>query len=329
MSIHLCTDGSSSDFIGEIYSGAIYPSLERNDYLLLPEAKRGQKEYKIKMTNEMHEIQNTNLIELNVFDHPAGTRVFVDKYGNYQTTGKLQVPVEATNLNGENIMEIIKDKDTLSYLGNKPGKDTKLKDGIILKFKRPDNSASAKLLVNTKSSFWLDYVFTRFHELFRKEYDCWVDKQQKISTKKMKNWMLEQNIPLSVFIEKNGKWHFVDYYNIVGPMAAKEDIMSFDISDIHTDYIKIKLEYGTLFWEVDYAAIDYTKNIPVTQRTAQFESAIDNNEKDVKNLITASDLLYYVMPEVGDAVNMHLQFLNRLTLNRHLSSIAKAFIRSC
>jgi hypothetical protein len=298
------TDGSSSGFIGEIYSGAIYPSLERNDYLLLPEAKRGQKEYKIKMTNEMHEIQNTNLIELNVFDHPAGTRVFVDKYGNYQTTGILQAPVEATNLNGENILEIIKDKDTLSYLGDKPGKNTQLKDGIILKFNRPDNSGSAKLVVNAKSSFWLDYVFTRFHELFGKEYDCWVDKQQKVSPKKMKNWMLEQNIPLSVYIEKKGRWQFVDYYNIVGPMAAKEDILSFDISDIHTNYIKIKLEYGTLFWEVDYAAIDYTKNIPVTRRTAQFESAIDNNEKDVKNLMTASDLFYYVMPEVGDAVNM-------------------------
>jgi hypothetical protein len=297
-------DDSSSTFIGEIYSGAIYPSLERPDYLPLPGPKPGQKDYTIRMTNEVHEIQNTNLIELNVFDHPKGTNVFIDKYDKYQTTGNLQKPLKATNLKGKNILDIIREKDTLTYFGADPGKDPALKDGIIMIFKRPQNSNIAKLVVNAKSTFWLDYVFTRFHELFGKEYDCWVDKQETVSPKKMKNWMLDQNIPLSLYIEKNGRWQFVDYYNIVGPMALKEDILSFDISDIKTDNFRIKLEYGNLFWEVDYAAIDYTINIPVKHRIAQFVSAIDNKDMDVKNLLTSSDLLYYVQPEIGDAVSM-------------------------
>jgi hypothetical protein len=120
----------------------------------------------------------------------------------------------------------------------------------------------------------------------------------------MKNWSVEQKIPLCVYIEKNGKWEFVDYYNVTGPMAAKEDILSFNISEIKTDFVRIKLEFGYLFWDIDYAAIDYSINVPVVQRIAQFETATDNKDKDVKDLLKSSDMLYYVQPEVGDAVDM-------------------------
>ncbi len=311
-------DDSSSRLIGEIYSGAIYPSLERTDYLPLPAPKPGQKDYTIRMTNEVHEIQNTNLIELNVFDHPKGTNVLLDKYGKYQTTCNLQQPIRATNLSGKNILDLIRDKDTLTYFNVDPGKNPDLKDGIIMTFKRPQDASVAKLVVNARSTFWLDYVFTRFHELFGKEYNCWVDKQQTVPPIKMKSWMLDQNIPLSLYIEKNGKWQFIDYYNIVGPIALKQDILAFDISNIKTDSLKIKLEYGNLFWEVDYAGIDYSLNIPVTQKIAQFVSAVDNKDRDVRNLLVSADMLYYVQPEIGDAVDMKFNLPEQLDVERTL-----------
>jgi hypothetical protein len=298
------SDDDSYKFIGEIYSGAIYSSLERDDYLPLPKQKPGQSEYKIKMTNEVREIQNTNLIELMVFDHPADTKVLVDKYGNYQTTGNLLAPVEAKNLGGRNVLGIIKDEDSLSYFGDNTVSTTETTDGIILKFNRPENADHAKLVVKAKSTFWLDYVFTRFHSLFGDQYDCWVEKQEKIPDRQMKSWQLDQKIPLLMYVEKKGKWKFIDYYNIVGPMAAREDVLSIDLTDLKADTVKIKLEFGFMFWEVDYAAIDFSLNVPVTQRTALFESAIDNTEADVKQLLETSDMLYYVQPEIGDEVNM-------------------------
>ncbi len=298
------SDGTTYHFIGEIYSGAIYPSLERHDYLPLPNYHPGQRDYTIRMTNEVREIQHTNLIELEVFDHPEGTRILTDKYGNHQTLSYLQIPLEATNLKGKNILDLIKEKDTLVYYGDELGKDPELTDGLILTFRRPQNAGKAKLVVNAKNSYWLDYVFTRFHELFGKEYDCWVEKQKTVPDKKMKNWMLDQKIPLSVFIDKNGKWESVDYYNIVGPMASKEDVICLDLSGITTENVRIKIEYGYLFWEVDYAAVDFTDNVPVIRRVAAFESAVDNKGEDVKDLMAGSDTLYYIQPEIGDEVVM-------------------------
>jgi hypothetical protein len=305
------SDGESYKFIGEIYSGAIYPSLERHDYLPLPEPKQGQTDYNIKMTNEVHEIQHTNLIELKVFNHPAGTDVLLDKYGNYQTISDPQPPVEAVNLKGRNLLDIIREKDTLCYSGDQLGKDHVVTDGIVLKFKRPPDKDQAKLIVKAKNTFWLDYVFTRFHSLFGKEYDCWVEKQETVPDKRMKTWFLDQNIPLMVYIEKKGKWKFVDYYNIVGPMAAKEDVLALDLADIESETVKIKLEFGFFFWEIDYASIDFSTNVIVSEKTALFESAIDNKEKDVKKLLESPDLLYYVQPEIGDEVNMRFKIPER------------------
>ena len=56
-------------FAGEIYSGAIYAPLERNDYLTLPQLIAENGNYKLKITNEQQEIQYTNLTELFVVDH--------------------------------------------------------------------------------------------------------------------------------------------------------------------------------------------------------------------------------------------------------------------
>jgi hypothetical protein len=120
----------------------------------------------------------------------------------------------------------------------------------------------------------------------------------------MKSWQIEQKIPLLVYIEKKGKWKYIDYYNIVGPMAPREDVLPIDLTDFKGDTIKIKLEFGFMFWEVDYAGLDFSVNVPVTQKTAYFESAIDNRETDVKKLLESSDMLYYLQPEIGDEVNM-------------------------
>ena len=214
------------------------------------------------------------------------------------------MPVEATNLKGRNILEILSAEDSLSYYSDENIKDPAFSDGVVLKFKRPADANTAKLVVKAKNTFWLDYIFARFHELFGKEYDCWVEKQTADLSKKMKNWAVEQKIPLLLYIEKNGKWQFIDYFNVVGPMAAKEDVLSIDISDIDSGFIKLKLEFGFLFWDIDYTAVDYSVNVPVKHRIAKFESAIDNKDQDVKKLLESSDLLYYVQPEIGDGVDM-------------------------
>ena len=130
-------------------------------------------------------------------------------------------------------------------------------EGIILSFDKPKNAQMAKLIVRTKNSFWLDYIYGQFYSLFGDHYHDWFEEQKTKPKENMIQWALDQGIPLSVYVEKDGEWHFVDYFNTVGPMAFKDDVLAFNIADIQSEKIKIKLEFGFLFWEIDYAGIDF------------------------------------------------------------------------
>jgi len=293
-------NGESFEFTGEIYSGAIFPHLERDDYLPLPPLKPLENEYQLKMTNEVQEIQYTNLTELLVIDHPAETDVLLDKYGNYHTFDALQSPRSAHNSNQLNILPELMEKDNLKYLGD-VNEDTELEnDFIILNFEKPAEVENAELVLRAKNSFWLDYIFGQFFNMFGDEYPNWMENQRNLKEGKNPNWSLEQGIPLSVYLEKNGEWQFVDYYNVVGPMAEKDIIMSLDIADIDSNDLNVKLEFGYMFWELDYAGIDFSPQLEVDVQTMDLNSAIDHNGEEVSGLLKMSDDVYFVMDEIGD-----------------------------
>jgi len=293
-------NGDSYEFTGEIYSGAIYPHLERDDYLPLPTLRSQDNEYLLKMANMVREIQYTNLTELLVIDHPNETDVLIDKYGKYYTFNKLQSPRTAISANQNNILSEIMYKDDLKYLGE-VNEDTEMAmDYVMLNFKKPQNSETAELVLRAKNSFWLDYIVGQFFELFGDKYSNWMEKQQNQTEKDQSNWVLDQGLSLSVYLEKNGEWQFMDYYNIVGPVAEKDIVMSMDISDIDSDELNIKLEYGYLFWEIDYAGLDFSPQLPVEQKIVKMSSAVDQEVSDVFQLLIQKDKKYYIMDEIGD-----------------------------
>lgn len=289
--------GDGYAFAGEIYSGAIYAPLERHDYLPLPHLIAENGNYKLKITNELKEVQYTNLTELVVIDHSSNSEVLLDKYGNYQTATELNSPVSALNFSGENILKTVNEKDTLSYSGVLRDNELPLTDGIIMTFDHPDAIGSAKLFLRAKNSLWLDYVYKKSHDLFGGYYDNWTKKQNKSDPQQLRDWALNQKIPLSVFVQKNGEWVFCDYYNMAGPVALKDDVISLDLKGIDKGPLKIKLESGAYFWEIDYVGVDYSLNIPVSLTTVKIEKAITNNEVDVTGMLKYDDLKYYIQPE--------------------------------
>ena len=295
-------DGNDYLFSGEIFSGATQPGLERDDYMLLPGIVSSEGTYSLSLTNEVHEIQSVNLASLLVVDHPADLSVLIDKTGQIQTYHNPTVPVTAENNTGRDILGLIGKKDSVYFSGNPQdvGKDGI--ETIVMKFLKPYDCKSAKLVIRAKNSFWLDVLFTKFHSMFGEKYNTFSDKQESASTGKLNKFLLDQNIPLSVYIEKEGKWQSAGYYNIAGPMAMRDDVLPVDLAGISSDTVKIKLETGFLFWEVDYAGMDFSKTEKVFQADLAAASALDRNGADVIDLIRSKDKNYMVLKEVGDEV---------------------------
>jgi len=288
---------------GELYSGATATPIERDDYINLKAISPVDDQYKIRITNEVHEIQNTNLAELLVFDHPADAEVLVDKYGVAHSISDMAQPVSATDTYGKSILAELKDCDTKMHI-SEIRNDALLFDTISLSFERPAHSAQARLVISAKNTMWLDYMFARLSDMFGSRYDEWVKMRNRRSREDLLQWSLDQGIPLAVYLETNSGLKFVDYYNVPGPARYKKDVLQLDLSGVSGDRVNVKLVSGVMFWDLDYAGMDFTDDKDMAKTVVSMTCAADETGKEVSHLLRYDDDKYLVQPLINNEARL-------------------------
>lgn len=310
-------DGNAYQFAGEIYGGAVYPSLERDDYLAVPkyECVPGSY-YRIKLANMLEEIQYINKADLLILTHDSAVYPLIDKYGRVQTVCNPILPSAAVDSKGNDCLEEITGKDKLTH-DFCEDLDTTVNstylNSLDLTFKSNSNPDSAKLYINGKNSLWGDYMIRQFFNLFGSRYQKFVRRQEDKPAIFHQQWMQQQGLLLQVYIMKDGEWKPADYFNMVGALGSRDMVLPLDLenawsaenSDGTPEYtLSIKLVSGYQFWELDYAAIDLSVNENVEMVWLQADNAVDQNGKNVMNLLVADDDRYLVQKETGDEVIM-------------------------
>ena len=139
--------------------------------------------------------------------------------------------------------------------------------------------------------------------------------------------MFNQGFPLAVYLENEGKWELEDFYEIAGPMAMKNDILAINLKDIKSDTVKIKLETGLMFWEMDYAAMDFTENLPLEVKTVAALEAIDENGLNVASAISSDDFQYYSQPEIGNEATLTFPVPEFTSENRTIILHSKGYYK--
>ncbi len=293
-------------FQGELYSGSTYPQLERPDWLPLPDLVPNNGSYQIRLANKAKEIQHTNLLELIAVDHPAGTEVLFDKNGQLQTLQKLQAPLQAIDYEGHDALAALSKQDSLLWHGDPANARARADEGVVLTFQKPKNARSAKLVIRAKNTFWMDYMYGLFLDEFG-EYSPQVRSQYlKKSSAEIRQWMDEQNVPLSVAIETApDHWQKVGFFHVAGPMALKKDVLALDLSAVSGDEVRIRLESGFMFWEIDWVALDFSANISVAVQTLLPTSAPTQTGQDVAASLAYDDDQYYTQPNLDDEAMVH------------------------
>ncbi|MCY7328564.1 MAG: hypothetical protein LH618_08455 [Saprospiraceae bacterium] len=293
-------------FQGELYSGCTYPQLERHDWLPLPDLVPNQGDYQIRLANKAKEIQHTNLLELLAVDHPANTEVLFDKNGQLQTLQKPQTPRQALDFEGHDVLEKLSDRDSLLWHGDAANTRPRADEGLVLTFRKPAGARSAKLAIRAKNTFWMDYMYGLFLDEFG-EYSQQVRQQylQK-SAGEIRQWMDEQNVPLRVAIETApDQWQQAGFFHLAGPMALKNDVLALDLSAVPGDEVRIRLESGFMFWEIDWVARDFSAPVPVTVQKMLPTSAPNQMGQDVAAALARDDDQYYSQPNLNDEAMVH------------------------
>ena len=310
-------DGQSYRFVGEAYGGAIFAPAERTDYLPLPGIRPRQgNQYQVRISNELKERQHTNLAELWVAQHPAGTQVLLDQKGRAHTLRAPQAPTQARTGSGGSCEAQLRarDHDAVMFNDEQPGAAP---NEVVLTFERPAGARAGKLLLRAQNSLWLDYLYGEFIGKFGGYYNTWAAGQATQPAAINRQWGLDQHLPLNVYVDAGRGWELAETIPTVGPLAARDLVVPLDFgtagagaaagTGAATGPVRVKLSCGFMFWEVDYAALDCTPNEAVQLDNCRLQSARTERGADARPALAADDTRYLRQLQPGTAVSLHYE----------------------
>ena len=278
-------------FVSGVYSGAVYSSLERSDYLPLQNFTPTANSCGIKIKNVNDEEQFINRIQLMQVTHPANTNILVDRHGKVLSYNKLQLPILAVVNKQTDVAKQLSSVDDDQYSFDSEKSENGFSN-VSLTFDKPAEAQKAKLVIHGGNSLWSGYLYHTFAQLFGNGYEKWRNLKDKSEPGEMERWQKEQALPLMVYIERDGKWEFTDYFAHTGNTASRDMIMELDVSDIKTAQVKIKLETVYQFWNLDFAGIDFSENIQPTVNLLNPVKALKPDGSDQSAMLSAVDKNY-------------------------------------
>ena len=282
---------------GEIYSGAIYPALQKEDYLPLKiNAVNGA--YNLKISNPLKEIQYTDFGNLVVAEHNKNVRLLVDPQGKMHSISQPELAYTASLNNNTDVSKQLSRVDYNSCLF-KDGTGTQNKEDLYLAFNNNSGKNKAKLILNVRSSSWFIYLYNEFTKGFGNQYNKWVKSQEKKPGNELEKWIDEQNIPLTISVKTGNSWKEVNKVNTIGPLLNREVVIPLDIPA--GQQVEVQISSGYLFWELDYAAIDYSDDAPYSLREIKPYEAVNEKGLSVLPELQFADKKYLEQPNVGDS----------------------------
>jgi hypothetical protein len=128
--------------------------------------------------------------------------------------------------------------------------------------------------------------------------------QKNKTAEELKTWIKEQQIPLSVFAKTSSGWEKITDITTIGPVATRNMIIPIALPKGKGAITEIKLSSGFLFWEIDYAAIDFSEDELFTVKALQPYTATDEHNVDVLPSLLQEDKNYLSQPEIGNSATI-------------------------
>jgi hypothetical protein len=299
-------DGQQYIVQGELFGGAVNKKLERADYLPLTISPVNG-EFQLRIMNELKERQFTNYADLMIIEHDSNTQAIVGADGQIYQVSSLVSPGSAILNHKRNILPAIIQADNVSCHFDDTSSSFSSNE-ITLGFPHTGEIKKAKLVLTLKNSYWFDYLYGEFTRNFGNQYAKWQKKLYKQSASEMIQWTNEQQIPLSISIRRPEGLKELVKLNTIGPLMNRQVVIPIELNVGADDPVQITLSTGFMFWELDYAAIDYTEDKPVTATRISPYYAVDQDGTDVLNQLAGDDERYLSQPGIGNYATLKYKF---------------------
>ena len=89
-----------------------------------------------------------------------------------------------------------------------------------------------------------------------------------------------------------------------GPVAYRSVVVPIDFAGTDESFTEIRLSSGFMFWDIDYAAMDYSENEIFKIERQLPVMAIDETGKIVSSELSAADEKYLIQPVPGNVTTI-------------------------
>ncbi|WP_421798942.1 hypothetical protein [Haliscomenobacter sp.] len=286
---------------GELYSGMIGENLANYEYFPLPALQAQAGNFQLRISNESNGQQFTDMAQLLVVQHPQNKEVIMDQRGKAHLIGKAQKPNSVTSSNGSDLSLATGAKDDQVFAFDN---EEFSRNAVILKFKKPERTERGKLILRAQSSEWMAQVLDSYYRKFGKDFPNWLQEQNALSSPERLQGMRDNDLPLSVYLKRDGEWELLEYFVATTPLQARDLVIPLNLMTIKDTELEMKVETGFKFWELDYAAMDFTPNGQVTTTFIPATSALNQDKTNALALLADADLKYVVLKKTGDYLEL-------------------------
>lgn len=104
-------------------------------------------------------------------------------------------------------------------------------------------------------------------------------------------WMLDQGIQLIVEIRQGEGWTLIDEIDLVGDINFHTLVVPLEFAENLTT-ADIRIRSGFMFWELDYAAMDFSANAEVQKHVFNPVSVIKQDGLNYRDAVLFDDSVY-------------------------------------
>ena len=302
-------DGDVERFMGEFFSGAVTENMARHDFLPLPGFEPVDGVYELRIANEMEERQYTDLAVLEAVEHPADMEVLMTPEGMPILFAAPQLPAEAVTDQGTNCEVVMAARDGIAYDFTDECAEKENFSSLSLAFDKPAGVDQAHVILHVKNTMWSMMMYESFMSMFGSRYDDYVEHQRDRSAEQKTQWLKDQGQMLEVQLRRTGQWETVHWVNLPGPFSFRSEVVPLDVSNTDEGPVELRLVAGYHFWELDYAAIDYTEQPGMVKTPLALLSAEDELGQDVASHLLEVDGDYLERLFIGADATLKFQAL--------------------
>ena len=302
-------DGDVERFMGEFFSGAVTENMARHDFLPLPGFEPVDGVYELRIANEMEERQYTDLAVLEAVEHPADMEVLMTPEGMPILFAAPQLPAEAVTDQGTNCEAVMAARDGIAYDFTDECAEKENFSSLSLAFDKPAGVDQAHVILHVKNTMWSMMMYESFMSMFGSRYDDYVEHQRDRSAEQKTQWLKDQGQMLEVQLRRSGQWETVHWVNLPGPFSFRSEVVPLDVSNTDEGPVELRLVAGYHFWELDYAAIDYTEQPDMVKTPLALLSAEDELGQDVASHLLEVDGDYLERLFIGADATLKFQAL--------------------